>query len=213
VDAKIRQRLTRALAIVDEHGTPGPRLLDDASRLWRRVQALARLGLVPNDTDEPALELASWALQLPMRSTKLLPAGKLGRTNLRERSEQAAELLVSVLGNEVDEGLMDRTTALLLAVPQRSPASEDAKLLADAINLDDFGVSGFVYRIIQLGRQGDGVRQVAEGNDKREQYGYWEARLKDGFHFEPVRKLARKRLENARAVAKLLSDELGGDVP
>ena len=47
---------------------------------------------------------------------------------------------------------------------------------------------GLVNRAIQLGRQGDGVKQVAEGNEKREQYGYWEARLKDGFHFEPVRK-------------------------
>jgi hypothetical protein len=72
---------------------------------------------------------------------------------------------------------------------------------------------GFITRAIQLGRQGDGVEQLAEGNDKREQYGYWDARLKDGFHFEPVRKLARQRLENARRAAKLLQDELGGDIP
>jgi hypothetical protein len=213
VDAKLRQRLTRALSIVDEHGTYGPRLIDQSSRLWRRVGALSTMGLVADPIDAPALELASWALQLPMRSTKLLPAGKLGRTNLRERAEQSAELLVSVLAAEADESLMDRTTALLLAVPQRNPVSDDAKLLADAVNLDDFGVSGFVQRVIQLGRQGDGVTQVVEANDKREQYGYWEARLKDGFHFEPVRKLARKRLENARAVAKLLADELSGEVP
>ena len=57
------------------------------------------------------------------------------------------------------------------------------------------------------------VHQVNEGNTKREEYGYWEARLKDGFHFEPVRKLARKRLENAREAARLLAEELGGDVP
>jgi hypothetical protein len=53
------------------------------------------------------------------------------------------------------------------------------------------------------------VRQVAEGNQKREQYGYWDARLKDGFHFEQVRRLARQRLENMRKAAKLLDDELG----
>jgi hypothetical protein len=54
---------------------------------------------------------------------------------------------------------------------------------------------------------------VAEGSEKREEYGYWEARLKDGFHFEPVRKLAKARLDNARQASKLLADELGGDVP
>ena len=126
-----------------------------------------------------------------MRSSSNLPAGKLGRTNLRDRTEQAAELLVGAVGNEASEELIDRATNILLAMPHRNPASDESKLLADALNLDDFGVIGVINRAIQLGRQGDGVNQVAEGNDKREQYGYWDARLKDGFHFEPVRKLAQ----------------------
>jgi hypothetical protein len=188
--------------------------MDDADRLWRRVQALLKLGLIPSaSADVDALELACYALELPMRSSSNLPAGKLGRTNLRDRTEQAAELLVGAVGNEAPEELIDRATNILLAMSHRNPASEESKLLADALNLDDFGVIGFVTRTIQLGRQGDGVDQVAEGNDKREQYGYWDARLKDGFHFDPVRKLAQQRLENARKVAKLLSDELGGNVP
>ena len=40
MEAKLRQRLMRALAIVDEHGTSGSRLMDDGDRLWRRCQAL-----------------------------------------------------------------------------------------------------------------------------------------------------------------------------
>ncbi|MEA2708606.1 MAG: uncharacterized protein QOF78_1207, partial [Phycisphaerales bacterium] len=194
MDNRLRQRLTRALAVVDDHATRGPRLMDDADRLWRRVQALLKLELIPSaSADVDALELACYALELPMRSSSNLPAGKLGRTNLRDRTEQAAELLVGAVGNEAPEELIDRATNILLAMPHRNPASEESKLLADALNLDDFGVIGFVTRAIQLGRQGDGVNQVAEGNDKREQYGYWDARLKDGFHFDPVRKLARLR--------------------
>ena len=213
MDNKLRQRLTRALAIVDETGTNGPRLMDDADRLWRRLGSLIKLGLIPNGVNYDALELACYALQLPMRSAKNLPVGKLGRTNLRDRTEQAAELLISAVGNEAPEELVDRATNILLSMPHRKPESEEAKLLADALNLDDFGMIGFVNRTIQLGRQGDGVNQVAEGSEKREEYGYWEARLKDGFHFEPVRKIARQRLENARAASKLLADELGADVP
>jgi hypothetical protein len=213
VDPKLRQRLTRALSVVDEHGTTGPRLIEDAERLWKRVQALLSLGLIPNGSDAEALELTCYALQLPMRSSRNLPAGKLGRTNLRDRSEQSAELLVSALGNDTSEELIDRVTNILLALPHRRPAYEESKLLADALNLDDFGLIGFVNRSMQLGRQGDGVNQVAEGNRSRDAYGYWEARLKDGFHFEPVRKIARERLANARAAAKLLEDELGGDIP
>jgi hypothetical protein len=76
-----------------------------------------------------------------------------------------------------------------------------------------FGVIGFVNRAIQLGRQGDGVSQVVDANQKRETYGYWDARLKDGFHFEPVRRIAKQRLEHLRQVAKLLEDELRDDQP
>jgi len=213
VEAKLRQRLTRVLNVVDEFGTTGPRLVDDAQRLWRRVQALLALGLIPPDADGDALELACYALQLPMRSTENLPAGKLGRTNLRDRTEQSAELLVSAVGSEANEELIDRVTNILLALPHRVPEMEEAKLLADAINLDDFGVGGLINRAIQLGRQGFGTSQVGDANNKREEYGYWEARLKDGLHFEPVRRLARQRLEHMRQAAKLLNDELNGDVP
>ena len=90
---------------------------------------------------------------------------------------------------------------------------DEAKLLADALNLDDFGVIGLVSSAIQLGRQGDGVNQVAEGSEKREQYGYWEARLKDGFHFEPVRQIARAAAGERATGRKLLAEELGEDVP
>src|SRR5205823_868693 len=90
VDAKVRQRLLKALAVVDEHGTVGSRLVDDANRLWRRVESFLKMGLVGPDLDADSMELACFALQLPMRDRRLLPTGKLGRTNLRERVEQAA---------------------------------------------------------------------------------------------------------------------------
>jgi hypothetical protein len=213
LDGKLRKRLERALAVVDDHGTAGSRLIDDAKRLWRRVQRFLRLNLIPNGADVDALEMACYALQLPFRQNKVPTVGKLGRTNVKERAEQAAEMLLGLLGEEADESLLDRATRLLHELPHRSPMLDEAKVLADAVNLDDFGVSGLVQQAIQLARQGDGLSQVAEGAEKREQYGYWNARLKDGFHFEPVRQMALRRLENARTAAKLLGEELADDEP
>lgn len=207
LETKIRDRLARAMETVDEQGTRGPRLTDDARRLWQRVRKFIAMDLAA-DPDLSALELACYALQLPMRQAKPPSSGKLGRTNLRERAEQAAELLVSTLGEDADEALLDRATRLLQEAPHRPPIIEDARLLADAINLEDFGVTGLVMQMIQLSRQGDGLLQFIEGCDKREQYGYWEARLKDGFHFEPVRQIARRRLAHARQMASLLAEEL-----
>jgi len=209
LEARIRKQVARSLETFEEQSKRGPRLVDDAQRLWRRVQKFISLDLTA-EPDLEALELACYALQLPMRQAKPPSTAKLGRTNLRERAEQAAELLVST-GEGIDETLLDRATRVLQEMPHRTPVIEDAKLLADALNLEDFGVIGLIGLMTHLARQGDGILQLADGAEKREQYGYWEARLKDGFHFEPVRQIARRRLEHARKVATMLSEELKED--
>ncbi len=209
LDGKLRQRLEKLLRVVDEHDTEGSRLIDDTHRLWNRLQRFLKLNLISNEADVDALELACYALQLPTRQLKTLAVGKFGRINLKDRAEQSAELLVSSLGaGEIDEQLLDRTTRIIHEMPQRAPMLDEARLLADAVNLDDFGVTGLMMQMIQLARQGEGVADLAEGAEKREQYGYWDARLKDGFHFEPIRQMARRHLENARTTANLLLAEL-----
>ncbi|HEX4796045.1 MAG TPA: hypothetical protein VH370_19815 [Humisphaera sp.] len=212
LDAGSIKRLQKALSIVDEHGTVGPRLIDDARRLWSRSRRLIRMGLVPQDTLElDAMELACYALQLPNRRGKTLPTGKPGRSTLRERAEEGAEMLVGISGGDTDEGLLDRTTRVLHEMPHRSPVLDEAKILADALNLEDFGIVGIIAQAIQTARQGEGVNQLSKSMQKREQYGYWEARLKDGFHFEAVRQIAQARLDRARKVVEALVAELDED--
>ncbi len=213
LDAKLRLQLDRLLSTIDEEHSAGHRLVGDAHRLWLRLQRFIQMNLVPPDIDTESLELSCYALQLPNRLRKALPIGRMGQVNLRDRAEQSAELVVGALGQEVDEPLLDRTTRLLNQLPSRAPALHEAKLLADAVNLDDFGMIGLISQSIQIARHGDGVREVAQGCEKRQQYGYWEARLKDGFHFEPIRQLARRRLDHALRGCQMLIDELKEDSP
>jgi hypothetical protein len=209
----LRKRLEKVLSTLDDQGSLGPRLTGDAARLWKRIAKFISMNLIGPHAEEDSLELACYALQLPPRQGRGLIAGRLGRTNLRDRCEQAAELLVSVIGSDVEEKLLDRTTRLLHEVPHRSPMIDEAKVLADALNLEDFGVIGLILQTVQLALQGEGVSDLATAAEKREEYGYWEARLKDGFHFEPIRAIANKRLANARKVARMLADELADDQP
>jgi len=210
LEKKLQQLLEQALSAVDEHGMTGPRLVDDSLRLWRRVQKLLSLGLVPTAVDREALELACLAINLPMRRIRLLATGKPVHASLKDRTEEAAEMLLGI-APDADERLLDRATRILHEMPYRSPMLDEARLLADALNLDDFGLTGLIEQTIQLARQGQGLLQLADGLEKREQYGYWEARLKDGFHFEPVRQIARRRLDNARHAALLLLAEIRED--
>ncbi|HZL35501.1 MAG TPA: hypothetical protein VFC78_09340 [Tepidisphaeraceae bacterium] len=212
MDAKLYKRLEKSLGVIDDHGTVGPRLLDDAQRLWDRVRRFIGMGLVPSQTlDLQALELACHALQLPLRRPRLHASGRPTRSTLRERTEEAAELLIGVAIGEASEELLDRTARILHEMPHRNPMFEEAKLLADALNLEDFGLTGLINLALQTDRQGGGVGQVADGLEKREQYGYWHVRLKDGFHFDPIRALAQKRLDHAREAAKRLAGEIAED--
>ena len=214
VDKKIMVPLERALRALDDAPTGGPRLVDDAARLWRRAQKFLTMNLAnPHDVQLDSLELACYAVHLPLRGGKNSVRAKLGRTPLKDRTEQAAEMLLGLVADVADEALLDRTARVLHEVPQRQPALDEAKLLADAINLEDFSVVGLFTQTVELARNGDGVHQLVDGVQKREQYGYWSARLKDGFHFEPVRQIAQQRLERVRNVALLLSKELAEDSP
>jgi hypothetical protein len=190
------------------HGTTSP-LAFDAQRLWQRVNSFISMNLAGPQADGAALHLACFALQLPARPSKGAAQSKPGRTNLRERFEQAAELMVTHLGGEFDEALLDRAVRILQEAPQRAPMLDEARLLADAVNLDDFGVIGLLTHAMQLAQQGEGVGELSLALEKREQYGYWEARLKEGFHFPVVCAIARKRLEEARKVGGMLKEELG----
>jgi hypothetical protein len=205
------QALERSLSTVDDQGTRGPRLLDDARRLWTRVQSLLSLNLLPEGADRDALELACYALQLPQKQSSKTNGKSSARHNPRDRAEHAAEMLTTTLNGRAPSPLIERTSQLLHELPQRTPMLEEARLLSDALNLDDFGVTAMLLQAAQLSRTGGGVTQVLDGLEKREQYGYWDARLKDGFHFEPVRKIARERLEHTRRAAALLRAELGED--
>jgi hypothetical protein len=211
LEGKLQKRLDIVLSVVDAHGTKGSRLKNDARRLWRRVDHFLKLNLINENVDRDALELACYALQLPMRHAKTAAVRKLARHNIKDRAEEAAELLITTIKDEADESLLDRASRLLHELPQRSPMLDEARLLADAFNLEDFGVTGLILQAITLAIQGDGVEELAEGSQKQEQYGYWDARLKDGFHFEPIRQIARKRLEQARQAAAFLLTEMKED--
>jgi len=212
VEAKLEHHLHRLLTVVEAGGARGLRLIEEGKRLCKRVRRFVQsMKLVDGEVDDDALELACFALQLPSRSVKHLTHGRLGQVSLKDRSEQAAELLISTAEEYVEPELLERATAILREMPQRQSKSDEARLLADAVNLDDFGVTGLIMQAMQLSRQNAGVEQVADGFEARRQYGYWEARLKDGFHFEPVRKLARERLKRATQMVDLLLSELRED--
>ncbi len=211
MEAELEHHMHRLLTVVEAGGVKGLRLVEEGKRLCKRVCLFVKMNLTENSLDKDALELACFALQLPARNVKLLIPGKMGQVSLKDRCEQAAELLISMAADYVEGELLERATTILREMPHRNTKMDEARLLADSVNLDDFGITGLIMQAMQMSRQNAGVEQVADGFQKRQQYGYWEARLKDGFHYEPVRKMARERLKYTSEMVDLLLAELKED--
>jgi len=211
LDRKIIAVLERALGKAEDGEARPGRLLEDTRRLCARTRGLLEIGLPTGNIDRPAIELACYALALPLRPSKGAPAVTPSRLGLRARALEAAELLDDLLGEVAGRKQLDQVMQILRDMSEQRAKTQEARLLADAVNLDDFGVIGMIQQTLEIARQGAGVEQLSAGCQKREQYGYWGALLKDGFNFDQVRQIAVSRLEHARKVAAMLSAELNED--
>jgi hypothetical protein len=54
---------------------------------------------------------------------------------------------------------------------------------------------------------GKGVQAVLDTWRRKKEYQFWTARLNDSFRFEPVRELARRRLEKFERLLEELGDQ------
>jgi hypothetical protein len=83
-------------------------------------------------------------------------------------------------------------------------------VLADARNLDDMGAAGIFNEFRRHVMGGRGVAEAVSLWRVKRDYGYWQARLKDSFHFEAVRRLAARRLKAAEGFMRQLEEEHAG---
>ena len=232
MDTDIVKLFERAFAPKDRSDTDLRSLTEDASRLWNRIQALLKNGLISVKIEEEVVKLACLMLQLPDRNHKSNGNGKPHRSTFKDRVQKAIDYLVTAEtrnaataeaalrnrrsniqsdASDITMELFHPTAKLLRQLLEKRPATDEAKLLLDAINLDDFGISGLILYAMNQAKNHGGLSKVNEGFSKRDQYGYWEVMLKDGFHFEYVRRIAQHRLEHARQMAALLADEIRED--
>lgn len=219
MDGSLRSQLERALgqpvasagkARAAPVAKPSKALQLAAQELLARALRLATTELAGTAVDRDALDTACLALQLPYSIGEAMKQSSMGVMSLSDRCGQAAELLVGIADDE--ESAVDLASRILIECPKRATVLPEARVLADAINLEDFGLAGLCRSTALIVRPGGSLSQLADAFRKREQYGYWEARLKDGFHFASTRALAAARLIRARESIRLLLDELESDL-
>ena len=80
-------------------------------------------------------------------------------------------------------------------------------ILSDARNLEDMGAVGLYHEFRKYVIHGKGVAEVLDSWKRKIDYRYWQARLKESFRFESVRRVAQQRHETTEYFMNQLSTE------
>jgi hypothetical protein len=87
----------------------------------------------------------------------------------------------------------------------------EAQLLADAVGLEDVGLVGLWNQTRVFHAAGKTLEQIVKLWTTQRQYGYWNSRLADGFHFAASRAVAERRLAEMGPIFEQMLKECKGE--
>ena len=115
--------------------------------------------------------------------------------DIAERLELSARTAAGRLEGVVSAAKIEKISRIIAESGSRFTQMSEAMTLADARNLDDIGLVGLFNG---LGPSAGGVLEALEGWQRKVDYGYWQARLRENFRFASVGKLAQQRFSQAQ---------------
>ena len=149
-------------------------------------------------------QAATVRLDEERRTSTVYAAATMSAEDIKEYS---AELAGDRLRGRVPERQLSRIQEIIRRAHDASIELAEARLLSDADSLDDIGALGVWRDMRRHILEGRGVEDSVRAWQRREEYGYWEARLREAFNLETSRRLAQRRLEAARRFKQQLAVE------
>jgi len=193
---------------------PDNSLWDRAERLVRNVEDICRL---PELTKAgPQIDNFCLVTATYFSDAGLVGSGKSKRataklfcpgSNGNGLLESSADVVSQKLKGVLEEAKIQKINKIITESGNRFTRWIEARILADARNLDDVGAVGIFNELKRHIIDGKGVSDVVASWERKLDYGYWQARLKEGFHFEFVRRVAEERLSRADSFMKKLRSE------
>lgn len=130
-----------------------------------------------------------------------------GDYNLARLRDFSSQIAAACLGPILPKPRVEKCCKIILESANRFTEIAEAAILSDARNLDDMGVVGLYHEFRKAATQGKGISEILDHWKRKIDYGYWQARLREGFRFETVRHLAARRLDAALAMMNHLAAE------
>ncbi len=198
----IKEIAEQVLAVPTLKGTPDRYLMDRACRVLRHCGGIAQLPEVQRfQVDRECMNIAALFRDAGFaryaseedRVARMVLAD-LTDEDLRDFSCQVVhEKLTEILNPRQ----LERICSIITESCLRDTTLIEAMILSDARNMDDMGAIGIFNDMRRYVVHGRGATEVIQAWNRKVEYDYWSARLRESFRFEAVKQLARKRLQFA----------------
>jgi hypothetical protein len=189
-------------------------LWDRAHRLLRNVEHICQLPELTksgSQIDHFCLVAATYFSDAGLVSylEKTDGPGKLPTANEDSNGllEFSADIAEEKLAGAVEQARVEKISRIITESGSRFTKMVEAMILSDARSLDDMGATGIFNEFRRGAVGGKSVGDAVQSWKRKIDYKYWQARLKEGFRFEAVRKLAERRLQTAEQFMRQLEVE------
>jgi hypothetical protein len=133
----------------------------------------------------------------------------LNPMDTRQR-ELSADILRRESADQLPPTTLDAAIRAIRETAHRQSGVPEALVLMEAVELHDLGPIWLWQEVQRAVRQGRDPFALVAIWRRHEEYGYWEARLRERLRFESTRRIARQRLSGLAAYLDTLSAQLDG---
>lgn len=210
----IRDIAKQVLSVPTLIGTTDNWLWDRAQRLVRNAEHICRLpeltqASLPVDrfclTAAAYFSDSGFARYADAQDTSArIVLADVSPSDLQDFSTQVVtdKLTGAIAGPKID-----KINKIIVETTNRTTDLTEARILSDARNLDDMGAVGIFNEFRRYVIHGKGASDALDSWKRKIDYRYWDARLKESFRFDSVRKLAIQRFSSAEYFMNQLSAE------
>jgi hypothetical protein len=134
----------------------------------------------------------------------------LADLNVMDLRDFSAQVVGDNFSGVLSDVKVEKICKIIIESSNKFAEMIEAKILSDARSLDDMGAVGIFNEFRRYIVHGKGATDAINSWQRKVDYRYWEARLKESFRFESVRKIANRRFHSAEFFMKQLSMENSG---
>ncbi|MHC4636732.1 MAG: HD domain-containing protein [Planctomycetota bacterium] len=201
----VRNLAKRALMVNTLTGSEDAFLWDRSQRLVRTVEHICQLPEIADAgivVDDFCLKAAAYFCDAGL-ATHLGRSGSGsifvdGNRNGENLLESSVHIVEEFLVDVIENSKIEKINKIIIDSGNRFTQRTEAMILSDARNLDDMGAVGIFTEFRYYAIQGKSVSEALKSWERKIDYRYWQARLKEGFRFESVREMANQRLSTAK---------------